>query len=136
MPEDTYPNRIPRQEKKEKKSWLFYLLQKKTNLDFMATGRFVWLRNPYWSRTWWVRSQSLSSLAVCYRILLGNPAPPCADRGCTDSCSTEGKAHWHNILRGSAKSPTSTGDSPFYLEIRERIYMEEEDHFTLSTPSS
>jgi len=40
------------------------------------------------------------------------------------------------ILRGSANPPTSTGESPFYLEIRERIYMEEEDHFTLSTPSS
>jgi hypothetical protein len=23
----------------------------------------------------------------------GIPAPPCADRGCTDSCSREGKAH-------------------------------------------
>jgi len=23
-------------------------------------------------------------------MLLGFPAPPCADRGCTDSCSTEG----------------------------------------------
>jgi len=25
--------------------------------------------------------------------MLGIPAPPCADRGCTDSCSSEGKAH-------------------------------------------
>jgi len=25
--------------------------------------------------------------------LLGNFGSPCADRGCTDSCSTEGKAH-------------------------------------------
>jgi hypothetical protein len=64
--------------------------------------------------------------------LLGNPAPPCADRGCTDSCSTEGKAHWHNILRGSAKPPTSTGESILLEIYRERItiYMEEEDHFT------
>jgi len=64
----------------------------------------------------------------------GIPAPPCADRGCTDSCSSEGKAHWHNILRGSAKPPTSTGESPYYLEIEKGYnkYMEE-DH---STPSS
>jgi hypothetical protein len=41
----------------------------------------------------------------------GIPSPPCADRGCSDICSSEGKAHWHNILRGSAKPPTSTGES-------------------------
>jgi len=68
--------------------------------------------------------------AYCWGI----PAPPCADRGCTDSCSTEGKEHWHNILRGSAKPPTSTGESPYYLKIEKGYnkYMEE-DH---STPSS
>jgi hypothetical protein len=62
----------------------------------------------------------------------GIPAPPYADRGCTDSCSTASKAHWHNILRGSAKSPTSTGESILLEIYRERIttYMEEEDHFT------
>jgi len=40
---------------------------------------------------------------------------------------------WHNILRGSAKPPTSTGEVHF-IRDRERIqnkYMEEEDHFTL-----
>jgi hypothetical protein len=65
-------------------------------------------------------------------FVLGNPAPPCTDRGCTDSCSTEGKAHWHNILRGSAKPPASTGESILLEIYRERIttYMEEEDHFT------
>jgi len=62
----------------------------------------------------------------------GIPTPPCADRGCSDFCSTEGKAHWHNILRGLAKLPTSTGES-ILLEIdRERVttHMEEEAHFT------
>jgi hypothetical protein len=54
------------------------------------------------------------------QFMLGNSAPPCADRGCTDSCSTEAKAHWHNILRGSAKSPTSTGES-HCIRDRERV---------------
>jgi len=52
--------------------------------------------------------------------VLGNPAPPCADRGCSDICSTEGKTHWHNILRGSANPPTSTGES-HCIRDRERV---------------
>jgi len=66
--------------------------------------------------------------------IVGNSDSPCADRGCSDICSTEGKAHWHNILCGSAKPPTSTGESPYYLEIEKGYnkYMEK-DH---STPSS
>jgi peptide/histidine transporter 3/4 len=35
----------------------------------------------------------LTMLIGLVLYVLGNPAPPCADRGCTDSCSTEGKAH-------------------------------------------
>jgi len=58
---------------------------------------------------------------VLWYQLLGIPAPPCADRGCTNSCSSEGKAHWHNMLRGSAKPPTSTGESPYYLEIEKGL---------------
>ena len=75
---------------------------------------------------------AVRSLHVHGNCCWGIPSPPCADRGCTDSCSTEGKAHWHNILRGSAKPPTSTGESILLELYRERIttYMEEEDHFT------
>jgi len=65
--------------------------------------------------------------------IVGIPPPPCADRGCTNSCSTEGKAHWHNILRGLANC-LHPRERFILLEIRERIqnkYMEEEDHFTL-----
>jgi len=65
--------------------------------------------------------------------MLGIPSPLCADRWGTDSCSYEAKHTETQYFSGSAKPPTSTGESPYYLEIRERIhykYMEEEDHFT------
>jgi len=49
-----------------------------------------------------------------------------------------GEAHWHNNLTWFGKSAYIHG-RVYIIEIyRERItiYIEEEDHFTLSTPSS
>jgi hypothetical protein len=79
-------------------------------------------------------SRHVHEASGAHRLSVGDSCSPCADRGCTDSCSTEGKAHWHNILTWFGKLPTSTGESPYYLEI-EKVYNKymEEDH---STPSS
>jgi len=94
----------------------------------------VWSNNHFENFHFWAKIKHHLNHQLWYQ-LLGIPAPPCADRGCTDSCSTESKAHWHNILRGSAKPPTSTGESILLEIYRERIttYMEEEDHFTPSS---
>jgi len=37
------------------------------------------------------RREGKRTAAAYTTTLLGIPTPPCADRGCTDSCSTEGK---------------------------------------------
>jgi hypothetical protein len=46
--------------------------------------------------------------------MLGIPAPPCADRWCTDSCSREGKHTETQYFTWFGKSPTSTGESLYY----------------------
>jgi len=64
-----------------------------------------------------------------YLFMLGNSGTPCADRGCTDSCSEKGKSHWHNILRGSADC-LHPRERFILLEIEKwyNKYMEEEDY--------
>ena len=53
--------------------------------------------------------------------VLGIPAPHARTGGVLIFSHRRDKAHWHNILRGSAKPPTSTGESPYYLEIEKRL---------------
>jgi hypothetical protein len=46
-----------------------------------------------------------------YKItMLGIPAPPCAERWCTDSCPLEAKHTGTQYLTWFGKSPTSTGE--------------------------
>jgi len=40
-----------------------------------------------------------------------------SDQGCTDICLEKGK-HTDTIFTWFGKSPTSTGESPYYLEMR------------------
>jgi len=42
--------------------------------------------------------------------MLGIPAPPCADRWCTDNCPLEAKHTDTQYLTWFGKSPTSTGE--------------------------
>jgi len=70
----------------------------------------VWSKHNFDNFHFWAKSNTPLNHQLWYQ-LLGNSGTPCADRGCTDSCSEKGKAHWHNILRGSAKPLTSTGES-------------------------
>ena len=42
--------------------------------------------------------------------MLGIPAPPCAERWCTDSCPLEAKHTGTQYLTWFGKSPTSTGE--------------------------
>ena len=47
-------------------------------------------------------------------MLLGIPAPHCADQWCSDSCPLEAKHTDTQYLTWFNKSPTSTGESPYY----------------------
>ena len=65
--------------------------------------------------------------------MLGIPAPPCADRGCTDSCSNGGERHTNTIFNVVRQNRLHPREKSILLESdRERIttHMEEEDHFT------
>jgi len=86
-----------------------------SDFDAVFTSGFVSAS----SRQWYGQNTSLTTFIfeqksntplnhVLWYQLLGK-----SDRRCTDNCSREGKAHWHNILRGSANPPTSTGEVHF-----------------------
>jgi len=63
--------------------------------------------------------------------VLGIPIPHARTGGVLIVAHRRLEAHCYNILRGSAKPPTSTGESPYYLEIEkglQYIYVEEEDY--------
>ena len=49
--------------------------------------------------------------------IVGDSSSPCADRWCTDSCSKEANHTGTQYFTWFGKSPTSTGESPYYLEI-------------------
>ena len=82
---------------------------------------------------WECIQPQVSSMIIQLTKTVGDSDSPCADRWCTENCSLEAKHTETQYLTWFGKSPTSTGESPYYLEIREGIqykYVEEEDHFT------
>jgi hypothetical protein len=88
----------------------------------------VWSKDNFDNFHFWAKSNTPLNHQLSYQ-LLGNSGTPCADRGCTDSCSEKGKAHWHNILRGSANC-LHPRERFILLEIEKGYnkYMEEEDY--------
>jgi len=71
------------------------------------------VKTPFWELSFLSKIKHHLNHQLWYQ-LLGIPAPPCADRGCTDSCSNGGERHTDTI---------------FYVVRQNRLHPRERVHF-------